>query len=254
MLPLLLASAVLGSAPVGLTVSAQLGKSTTTAESYLRALEQEFLATELPVKRLVTKCEGARECLIDAAKAASLPGVVGVTLALGKKQSTIDLEALRVRDGAMVEQLTFVVKEKLEENERWQVRAFAKRVAAALEPPKVVVAPPTDTPVAATLTPVPQEDPLLLTQKPVEARSNAPAIIMGGAAGAAAITSGVFLGLATGARNELQQGTAGDPATLTRAQADQLAKTANTDYSVALGTGIAAGALAVGTVIYLLAK
>lgn len=254
MLPLLLTSALLGSGPVGLTVSAQLGKSTTPVETYLRALEQEFLATDLPVKRLATKCEGHRECLVDAAKAASLPGIVGVTLALGKKQTTIDLEALRARDGAMVEQLTFVVKEKLEENERWQVRQFAKRIAAALEPPKIV-APPTDTPVAATLTPPPpKEDPLLLTQKTPEPRSNAPAIVMGSAAGAAAITSGIFLGLATGARNELQKGTAGDPATMTRAQADQLAKTANTDYSVALGTGIAAGALAVGTVIYLLAK
>ena len=60
MLSLLLTSAVLHSAPVGLTVSAQLGKSTTTVETYLRALEQEFLASELPVKRLVTQCEGAR--------------------------------------------------------------------------------------------------------------------------------------------------------------------------------------------------
>ncbi len=253
MFPLLLTSALLGSGPVGLTVSAQLGKSTTPVEAYLRALEQEFLATDLPVKRLATKCEGHRECLVDAAKAASLPGIVGVTLALGKKQTTIDLEALRARDGAMVEQLTFVVKEKLEENERWQVRQFAKRVAAAIEPPKVVPLP--DVPIATTLTPPPpKEDPLLLTQKSPEPRGNAPAIVMGSAAGAAAITSGIFLGLATGARNELQKGTAGDPATMTRAQADQLAKTANTDYSVALGTGIAAGALAVGTVIYLLAK
>jgi len=252
MLPLLLTSALLGSGPVGLTVSAQLGKSSTPVETYLRALEQEFLATDLPVKRLETKCEGHRECLVDAAKAASLPGIVGVTLALGRKQTTIDLEALRARDGAMVEQLTFVVKEKLEENERWQVRQFAKRIAAAIEPPKVV--PPPDVPVVTTLTPAPKEDPLLLTQKTPEARSNAPAIVMGSAAGAAAITSGIFLGLATGARNDLQKGTAGDPATMTRAQADQLAKTANTDYSVALGTGIAAGALAVGTVIYLLAK
>lgn len=251
MLPLLLTSAVLGAAPVGLTVSAQLGKSATPIETYLRALEQEFLATELPVRRLETKCDGARECLVDAAKAASLPGVVGVTFALGKKQTTIDLEALRARDGAMVEQLTFVVKDKLEENERWQVRAFAKRVAAALEPPKVT---PTDAPVATTLTPAPKEDPLLLTQKPTETRSNVPAIVMGGAAGAAAITSGIFLGLATGARGELSAATANDPATITRAQADQLAKNANTNYSVALGTGIAAGALAVGTVIYLLAK
>lgn len=252
MLPLLFASALFGSGPVGLSVSAQLGKSTTPVESYLRALEQEFLATDLPVKRVVTKCEGARECLVAAAKAEALPGIVGVTLALGKKQTTIDLEALRTRDGAMVEQLTFVVKEKLEENERWQVRAFAKRVAAALEPPKVT--PPPDTPVAVTLTPAPKDDPLLLTQKPTASRSNTPAFIMGGAAGAAAITSGVFLGLATGARSELEQGTLGETATLTRARADQLAKTANTDYSVALGTGIAAGALAVGTVIYLLAK
>ncbi len=247
-----LVTMALASAPAtGLTLSAQLGKSSTPAETYLSAIARAFEETALETRRLSTNCEGDRACLRDAGRTAGLPALVAVTLAVGKKQTTIDLEALRVHDGAAVGQLTFVVKGRFEERHLAQLRELGKQVLAALPPPT----PPDDAPTEPPPTlPPPQDtkeaDPLMLTQKPTP-RTRVPAYLMGGAAAASAITSGIFLGVASGARGELDQGLVAEPVPLTRAEAQQLVDTANTGYSVALATGIAAGALVLGTILWL---
>ncbi len=254
MLTALFATSLLAAAPAtGLTVSAQVGKSSTPAATYLDALEQEFIAARLPVRRFELTCDGKRECLVDAARAADLPAIVAVTLAAGKKQTTIDLEALRVRDGSTVGQLTFVVTGRMGEPERAQVRAFATQLYEALAAPE----PKPDTPLAnepALLTPSNPVDPLALTTPPPppSTRSRVPAYLMGGGAVAGAVTSGVFLGLASASRETLES--TPNPSPLTRAEADGLAAAANRDYSVSLAAGIVAGALATGAIIWLLTE
>lgn len=250
MLTALLTSLLTATPATGLTLSVQVGRDATPPTAYLDALEQDFLAVGQPVRRLDTSCEGERACLIAAAHAERLPSVVAVTLAAGKKQTTIDLEAVRVRDGATIGQLTFVVVGRLGDAEHTAVKDFATRLIdtlgeAPLDRP-VVVAP-------IPLTPEKPVDPLALTTPaPAPApRTKVPAILLGGGALASAATSGVFLGLATDARAQLE----GLPAQpdITRRDATDLAASANRDYSVALATGIAAGALATGALIWLLA-
>lgn len=251
LLPLLTMSLLSAAPTTGLTLSAQVGKSSTPSTVYLDAIEQEFLASRLPVRRLPLKCEGKRECLVDAARAAGLPAIVSLTIASGRKQTTLDLEAVRVRDAVVIGQLTFVSTGRMGEAEKTQVRAFAKQLFDALNEPEPVA---TDVPLAKEPTLVPETVDAgvnLLATAPTP-RSRVPAYIMGGSAIAGAITSGVFIGLATGARSELEQQP--EAANITRAQANQLAATANTDYSVALAAGIAAGALATGAIIWLLTE
>lgn len=252
MTSLILTLSMLAAAPAtGLTLSAQVGKSSTPATVYLDAIEQEFLASRLPVRRLTSACEGKRECLVDAAKGASLPAIVSVTIASGRKQTTIDLEAVRARDAAVLGQLTFVSAGRLGDAERTQLRAFARQLFDALDVPE----PTTDAPLARELQLTPKENAQTvdLTQPPpVATRSRVPAWVMGGGAVAGAVTSGIFLGLATDSRTRLE--TTPDPSPLTRSQANQLAADANRDYSVALAAGIAAGALATGAIIWLLTE
>lgn len=254
MLTALLTTSLLAAAPAtGLTLSAQVGKSSTPAAAYLDALEQEFVGARLPVRRLNLSCDEKRECLVEAARTAELPAVVAVTLAAGKKQTTIDLEAVRVSDAATVGQLTFVVTGRMEDAERAQVRAFARQLYETLAAPE----PKPDTPLVkepVVLTPVNPVDPLALTPPPPPptSRSRVPAYVMGGGAVAGAVTSGIFLGLASSTRAQLES--TPDPSPLTRVKADELAATANRDYSVSLAAGIAAGALATGAIIWLLTE
>lgn len=252
LLPLLTLSLLSAAPTTGLTLSAQVGKSSTPATVYLDAIEQEFLASRLPVRRLTLQCEGKRECLVDAARTAGLPAIVSLTIASGRKQTTLDLEAVRVRDAVVIGQLTFVSTGRMGEAEKTQVRAFARQLFDALVEPEPV--PTTDVPLAKAPVLVPENVDAgvnLLATAPTP-RSRVPAYVMGGGALAGAITSGVFLGLATGARSELENQP--EAANITRAQANQLAATANTDYTVALAAGIAAGALATGALIWLLTE
>ncbi|MGV3620001.1 MAG: hypothetical protein ACO1OB_04240 [Archangium sp.] len=251
LLPLLTLSLLSAAPATGLTLSAQVGKSSTPATVYLDAIEQEFLASRLPVRRLPLQCEGKRECLVDAAKKAGLPAIVSLTIASGRKQTTLDLEAVRVRDAVVIGQLTFVSTGRLGEEEKKQVRAFAKTIFDSLSEPEPVAK--TDVPlVEPRLLPGNVDAGVNVVTLTPEPRSRVPAYVMGGGAIAGAITSGVFLGLATGARGELENQP--NPANISRAQAQALANTANTDYSVALAAGIAAGALATGAIIWLLTE
>ena len=113
MLLSLLATTLCAAPATGLTLSAQLGKVSTPVAAYLDAIEQELISSGLPVRRLTLTCDGKRECLISGAKTAGLPALVAVSVAYGKKQTTLDLEALRVDDGATVSQFTFAVSGRL---------------------------------------------------------------------------------------------------------------------------------------------
>jgi hypothetical protein len=248
----LLTLTMLGAAPAtGLALSAQMGREGTPAAVYLDAIEQELVSSKLAVRRLTLSCDGRRDCLLAGTTAAKLPALVAVTVAYTKKQTTLDLEALRTTDGATVAQLTFSVTARLGETERASLRKFGALLAEAL----VEVKP--DAPVADApppqLTPDARPPPLSLTAAPLAPRrSSVPGWVMGGGAVASAVTSGIFLGMASSTRGSLEA--TPDPSPLTRAQAVSMAAEANRDYSVSLATGLAAGALAAGALIWFLTE
>jgi hypothetical protein len=251
MLGPILAALLCATPATGLALSAELGKVGTPASTYLDAIEQELVASGIPVKRLSLKCAGDRECLLKGAK--ELPALVAVTVAYGKKQTTIDLEALRVADATTVSQLTFSVTSRLAEADRAAVRKFGSQLAAALPAEPVADAPRVEP--KSELTPAaPAEKVEVIAPAPVipQKRSSAPGWILGGGTVAAAAVSGIFLGLATDARGRLES--TPDPSPLTRTQADSLAAEANRDYSIALATGAAAGALLTATIVWIVTE
>jgi hypothetical protein len=247
----LLTATILAASPAtGLVLSAQMGREVTPAAAYLDAIEQELVSSKLAVRQLTLRCDGNRECLLAGAATAKLPALVAVTVAYTKKQTTLDLEALRSADGATVSQLTFSVTGRLSEADRAALRKFGATLAEALavkaDVPVVEAPPP-------VLTPADHPPPLELTRPPpVAARSSVPGWVMGGGAVASAVTSGIFLGMASSTRASLEA--TSDPSPLTRTQAEHMAAEANLDYSVSLGTGLAAGALAVGAIVWFLTQ
>jgi len=252
MLPTLL-TALLAAAPAtGLTLSTQMGKPTTPAATYLDAIEQALVAGQLPVRRLPLLCEGRRECLLAGAQNAKLPGIVAITVAYGKKQTTLDLEALRSSDGTTVSQLTFAVTGRLTEADKAKVKAFAAQVATALTP-VVSDAPKVDPPPEESKLTVREPEKKIDLVLPVkEPKSKVPGWAFAGGALAAGVTSGIFVGIAGGTRAQLEN--TPNPSPLTRTEAEGLAAKANTEYSVALAIGLAAGALATAAIIWLVTE
>lgn len=248
MLSLLVLAALSTTPTVGLTLSARIGKGGAPA-AHLDAIESELVAGGLSVRRFTSACDGVRACLAAAAREEKVPLLVGVSLAQRRNQTTIDLEGVRAEDGATVAQETFVITgERLGEADLALVRGLAARLKEALRP--------LDAPVREEVTPVAKDVPGLTA--PVvddlapQAPSRAPAWVMLGCAGASAVASGVFVGLATSARGRVE-GTA-DPSPLTRAQAQGLADEANRDYTIALVTGVVSGALLTGALTWLLVQ
>lgn len=250
----MLLALLLSAAPAtGLTLSEQMGKVGTPVTAYLDAIEQELVAGGVPVRQLKLSCSGKRDCLLAGAKEAGLPALVAVTVAYGKKQTTIDLEGLRTTDGTTLAQLTFTVGSRLTEPDRAAVQKFGTKLAALLSQSDVPrVEKPVEPPPRVITADPPPPSLELSAPKVKAARSTAPGWLLGGGAVVAGATSGIFLGLATSSRATLE--TTPDPSPLTRSQATGIAADANRDYSVALATGLAAGALATAAIIWLVSE
>lgn len=251
MLTALLTLTVLSAAPAsGLTVSVQIGKPNTPVEVFLDAIEQECVAAKLPVKRLTLSCAGERECLVKGAQASGVPGLVAVSLAYAKKEATVDLEALRTSDGVTVSQLTFSVTGRLTDADREAVRKFAARVVEALTP-AVADAPVRDPKKDPVLVPEPKKDePQVSLTTPVTPRSRVPVYVLGGGAVATGVVSGALLAVASAHHGDLQNA---PDFKYTKSEATALVQQTNGEYTAALATGIAAGALATAAIIWLLA-
>jgi hypothetical protein len=234
----------------GVVLAEQIGKSSTPVSSWLDPLQAD-LGTRLTLKRLGAECAGKRECVLDAGRTAGLVYVVAVTLAHGKRQ-TLDLEAIRVRDGVTLAQLTFTLAGKFTDAEHTRVREFAVRVADLVAPEEKA----TDVPVrepdrVAAVEPreVPDAGVQLTTSLPPPRKSAVPAVALLGGGAAAGVASGVLLGLALDKRATLDN--TPNPSPLTRPEANELAARANGEFTGALVTGLAAGALVTAAVIWL---
>jgi hypothetical protein len=219
---------------VGLVLSTEVGRSgAITATTHLDALEQEAIGAKFAVRRLEATCKGSRDCLLTAAREASVPVVLSVSIAWSKKQATIDLEGVRVSDGATVAQLTFGVQQRMGETERARVQPFFAQLAAA--------ATVSDAPkrVEAKLTPEVKDTPPLVAST---GRTRVPELVAGGGAVAAGVLAGVLVGVASADRAKLENTPELSP--LTRAEAETLRAQANGGYTGALISGLTAAALA----------
>lgn len=238
-----LTSLVLLAAPTtGLVLSTEVGKpGTVVASQHLDALEQELIAAKFAVRRLeAPTCKGEHACLLELARKESVPVLISVSIAWGKKQTTIDLEALRVSDGATVAQLTFALPARISDAERAKVKPFLAQVAESVND-----APTKD--LSADLTPPPVVD---ASPAIVATRSRIPEFATGGGAVLTGVAAAVMLGVASGTNAQLN-GTP-DPSPLTRMQAQQLAADANGQYTASLVFGLSAAALAAVTVVLFL--
>lgn len=246
MLSAVMLMVVMAAPATGLTVTVQLGKpGTTSVASSLDVIEQELISVGLPVRRIDSACEGRRECLQQAAKDASLPAMIAVTIAHGKKMTTFDLEAIRASDGAAVAQSTFAVSGRLDVAERAEVHRLGVALVNALKEAEP------DAPVAE-VKPVLVPEPVVsqpVTIARAEPRSRVPGFVFLGAGVASAAVSGVFLGLGVTTRSALEM--TPNPSPLTRSMATQMASDANRDFSIALATGILAGALVTTALLWL---
>lgn len=246
MLALALATTLAASPSVGLMISVELGKPDpgSSALTWLDALEAELTAAKLPVVRLTSTCQGDRACELKLGAEAKVGAVVPVTLSWAKKKVSIDVEAVRLSDGASVAQVTFTATGRLSKPQQEQLMGFANRISAAL--PSVSDVPKVEPKVEAP--PPPKEDPVKVALAPAPAPaasgSKVPALVVGGVALAAGVASGVMLGVASAGRADFDAKTM-DPSPLTRAEAVQMKDTVNGQYSASLGLGIGAAAAAV---------
>ncbi|MBL8914031.1 MAG: hypothetical protein JNM17_25225 [Archangium sp.] len=232
--------AVLAAPTTGLVLSTEVGKpGTVVASQHLDSLEQELITAKFAVRRLeAADCKGDRDCLLANARKASVPALIAVSIAWGKKQTTLDLEGLRVSDGATVAQLTFTLAARLGDAERVKVKSFLEQLSEAVS----------DAPTkGVTLTPPPVID---VPPLAVATRSRVPEIATGAGAIATGVAAAVLLGVAGGTNGQLNA--TPDPSPLTHAQAQELANQANGQYTASLALGLSAAALAAVTVVLFL--
>jgi hypothetical protein len=255
-LALLAAVVVSQPASVGLTLTLSVKVPADRERQTLEMLEREFAAAGLPTRRFDARCDGELVCLADFARRDGLAGLVAVTLGASPRGVVVDLDAARTDDHASVAQVTFEAEKVLSPAAREKLKKFAEATAEGLRPRAAVTAPPlpvaADAPVAPRLAPVveaPQVAVLVVPRR--EPPSKIPGVVLGlGALGLAAASAG-FGVVGLGVQGRATASPDGLNSALTRGEAQQLTSRANTDFTVSLATGIAAGALATAAVLWL---
>jgi hypothetical protein len=244
---LLLSSLVSASPTVGVTVSNSIGTPTGSTD-WLALITDELQKAQVDAKRMKTPCAGEAKCLLKLTAAEGHFAVVSLTIAYGKKETTLDLEAIRVRDGTGFSQVTFKDSSALSTTSR---ALLAKLAGDILKLPEAMPVIEKKEPVAVVLTPKPKEEPVnpivVLPSKPM--KSVVPGVALGAGAIAVAVVSAVFLGIAMGQKTTIDKARA-SPNSITKSEAEKTAADANGNFSISLGTGIGAAALAVGSTVW----
>lgn len=234
----------------GLTVGEAVKLSPEKIESTVQLISTELLAAELPTRRVESRCSGDPACLAAAAQHEQVWALGVLTLALAKADVLVDLEVYKVDGWVSLGHVTFQLKKgKLDDAEALQLAELARqtRQAAPQPPPEkkaeAAVVPPVEAPkLAVEVVPEPV----------VEQRSRlGPTVTLIGAGLAAAASAGFGIWGAT-EKSQLEASPDGITSSLTRAQALALRDSANTHFTVSLATGIAAGALLLTGVLWLL--
>lgn len=239
-----------------------------TSERVHAALEREGVVGLLPMteaeKQLAAvgmadprSCQGARSCVGRLAVILAENGVVvAVDVAKAGSSLAVKLEAVS-GDGPRVLASTDLLLPvgKWDDQLALPVVLFARSLKEKLEaeaPP-----PPADAPVATApppdLTPPPQPPPVAeVAAAPAPRPRVLPWVLVGAAvvfAGAAAALAATGAADQASIRDSVQQ-VGGEPvSSLSRTQLQALEKSGNTKFSLALASGIAAGALGVGASI-----
>lgn len=245
----LVTALVLAAPTTGLMVSEQIGKPTQPLATFLDPIDAELVAAKLEVRRLTAKCDGKRECLVEAGRAAQLKTVVALTIAWGKRQ-TIDVEVIRIRDAVTLNQLTFTTAGKLTDSDRAKVRVVGAQLFEALSAEEKTTDVPRREPELVTNATPSTDAGLVLTTPPPSSRSKVPGWVLVGGGAATGVVAGVLTGVATSQRADVER----DPNPLTRVQAQELANQANGGYTAALVCSVAAGALITAGIVWLVAE
>lgn len=261
----LLLLALLAQAPApqgGLTLSFAMKVPFDRQLSTLGELERELNAGGLKTRRVQTQCSGEPKCLAAACRVEQVQVLIGVTLAAIGKDVGVDLESFIPTRETAVAHLTLALKGgRLSAQDRTEVAKFARETIALL---------PANDPFSRAEAPPPKTDapkleapPSLLPETgareefvaaPLEPKKLpwAP-IALGIGALAAAGTSATFGVLGAQSRQQLYETPDGVRSVHTREQALALQKTAQTQLTVSLVAGIAAGALATAAIVWWLA-
>jgi hypothetical protein len=249
---LLLSSLLAQSPDVGLTLSVAVRVPKERQSALLDQVARELSGAGLSLKRLDTICAGDEACLSGVARNQKLPVLVAAALSAAGRETLIDLEALTGDDPRPFTHVTLTIGKQLDENVKTALRLFAADVKQRLAPPQVVK--PPDAPLKTEVVPPPKEPPPPLAEPlpPEPAKSRVGPLALGiGAVAAGAVSAG--FGLAGNGSIQESQRNVDGVSPYTRQQANDLRQQGNTQLSVALGTGIAAGALAAAALVWLVA-
>ncbi|MFT3836466.1 MAG: hypothetical protein QM723_05685 [Myxococcaceae bacterium] len=234
----------------GLTVGEAVKLSPEKIESAVQLIATELLASELPTRLVESRCSGDPQCLAAAAQRDQVWALGVLTLAMAKADVLVDLEVYKVDGWVSLGHVTFQMKKgKLDDAQSMQLAELARqtRQAAPQPPPEKVETPVSPPPVE------PVEAPKVAVEvapEPVR-RSHLGPILTGIGAGLAAGASVGFGILGSNEKTQLAASPDGMTSTLTRTQAISLRDSANGHFTVSLATGIAAGALLLTSVLWL---
>ena len=238
---------------VAIAYSSNLGVSAKRAADISAALLDLLIAEGLNPVQSRVPCED-RSCVVYAAKELDASAVISIAFAALGKDTVVDLECMWP-DGTQLAQKNFTVGAgdvKLPAD----VRAFAAAVkqGIAAGPPKAAVAEPpppvveNDKPKEQKLIPKDEDPPPeLIVERPE--RSRVPGAVVGAGAIAVGVTAVILMALAAADANEANRTVGPGMAAHPRAEAEQLRDSANLKYSASLSAGIAAGALAVTSIV-----
>jgi len=238
--------------PIDAVVSRSIDTTPERADDLLERVVAALDAEGIPVRRPpgspALACAARRACVRDTGVTLGSRAVVAVDIGHVTGQMAVNVEAVSVPDGQRLAQLSFsILSAGYPAGVQAELEKFARALKKALGPE--------DAPVVAKLEPVAAPPPVQVVA-PREATSSAPVgpLIVAGLAVAAAVAS-VSLGVsANGKASELERAKTtylGMPSSnLSRAQAEQLAASANGQYAgSAVGAG-AAVALGAGALVW----
>lgn len=226
-------------APVGVSLASSVKLGPQDSERVLVSLDAALRAAGLEPRRVLTQCQGERDCLAKRAKADGLAAIVSVALAGSRRGLAVDLDAISSSGASLAQSTAHFASAQAPELDG-ALEALSAQLAKSLAPAAGDSKPPVADAPVETLTPIAPEAPLVITPAPLPSRGpprwsviacTAIAVVSAGTAAAFGIS-------ALAAANEAHRESAPGLAANTERRSLQLIDQANSNLSVTLGLGI----------------
>lgn len=249
--------AVLSADPTAIVVQARAGlsvdefkKATTVIDAELSRVAEAW-SLEDTQKRLkaagladASTCGGKQACLLELSKKLQARFVVLLSVSKVGRDRAWALAAFEVASGNQLAREDWL--DETNGDVSVPVVRFADRLAPLVKPVQK------DAPVVAKLDPQPPPPPPLVVVEPAAASKPLPKILLIGAGVAAAAAIGLAIGsvVTAGQLNQVTTGPDGlKLSTMTAAQAQSTASTANTLTGAAIASGVVAAGLGTGAIL-----